>query len=369
VDAALVGVSVDDPALVDTRGLRHMLYTALTAHAMPGGPAGGSGLPEAPTVDGMPSPPRRLHPAVPQELDTIVCRAIGIDPAPGEELTNPAALARALGRVPRTPLPLFAGPASAPSSAPRRDDPAPPPMRTTGTTGTVPAGFELGGQDHGHGGTGHAGSGRGGSHRHGAHARPDRPPVNRRLIAVAAALAVAIVGVGGWQLSRVGGEPPAARGTSPATSAPAEPARLTIASATGFDPTRPDHPDPTAQSTGGLAIDGSAKTAWRTQTYHSAGFGMLKDGLGVLLDMGRPVNVETVRVTLPSGSGTLELRVGDSDRLDALKVVATASDTARKVDLKPTEATQGQYVLLWFTKLPVGFKAEVSDVDVLGSAG
>ncbi|MGH3389758.1 MAG: AMP-binding protein, partial [Actinomadura sp.] len=318
------------------------------------------------TADGVPYPPRRLHARVPQELDGIVCRAIGIDPAE-EPLTTPAELAQALGRVPRTPLPLFAGP-----SAPRRDDTAPRPRQdappaATGPTSTVPAAVPTTGFDFD--GPGRGGHGRAGSHRLSGPARHDRPPVNRRLIAVAATLATIVVGVGGWQLSQFGGGPPVARNTPPATSAPADPVKLTISSATGFDPTRPDRPDPTARGTGNLAIDGSTRTAWHTQTYHTANFGMLKDGLGVLLDMGHPVDIETVRVTLPSGSGKLELRVGNTKEMSALDVVATASDTAEKVDLKPAEAAKGQYVLLWFTELPVGFKAEVSDVDVLGPAG
>jgi hypothetical protein len=373
VDAALHGVAVDDPALVDTQGLGHMLYAALTAHTVV---AGDGGLPEAPTVEGRPYPPRQLNGAVPPELDTIVRRALGIDPDPGPEpLVTPAVLAKALGGVPRTPLPLFAGPATGPVPTRRRDTAPPSPQASrptaaraaTGPTTTVPAAVPFSDAEFGESapGIGH------GSHRMGGADRTGRVPVNRRLITVAAAAATAVViGVGGWQLTHDGdGRPSASRTKAPATAAPAASAKLTIASATGFDPTRSDHPDPTAQSTGKYAVDDSATTAWHTQRYASANFGMLKDGLGVLLDMGKPVKVEDVRVTLPGGGGTLQLRVGNSADLNALKVVASSPGAVGKVDLKPAETAEGQYVLLWFTKLPSDFKAQVSDVDVLGSTG
>ena len=74
-------------------------------------------------------------------------------------------------------------------------------------------------------------------------------------------------------------------------------------------------------------------------------------------------------MTLPSGGGTLQLRVGSSENLNALKVVASSPGAAGKLDLKPAETAEGRYVLLWFTKLPSDLKAQVSDVDVLGSTG
>jgi len=52
---------------------------------------------------------------------------------------------------------------------------------------------------------------------------------------------------------------------------------------------------------------------WVTQWYATANFGALKQGTGLLLDMGRPVTIAAVRLTLGSYPGTsLELRLGRS---------------------------------------------------------
>ncbi|GAA2119998.1 protein kinase family protein [Actinomadura alba] len=399
VEAALDGVASDAPALVDAQGLGRMLYAALTAHAPT---AGEGGLPTAVTADGRLPAPRTLQARVPQALDAIVCRTLGIEPAPGQEpLTTPAALAKALSGVPRTPLPLFAGlgtnptppiprPASPRSGPPPRQpagppaqpaaDPArrrPPPPRPAPRAGTPqrPVG-RHGGPGSGEHGTAtrttpvaHGGAGHGTPPGH--RATPARPAVNRPLIAVAAAVATIVVGIGAWKITTMGdGGQGTTTTTSPsATSAPPAPTKLQIARASGFDPTQPNHPDPTAQSTGQEAVDSSPSSAWRTQTYASADFGKLKGGLGVMLDMGRPVKIDNVRATLPgAGGGSLQLRVGSAPELSSLKIVDRSSSSG-SVTLKPTQPTEGQYVLLWFTKLPSGLKAQISDVDVFGWTG
>src|SRR5262249_60862220 len=58
IDAALSGVTADDPALADTHGLGKLLYAALTAH-WPGGDW--PSLPPAPEVDGHPCSPRQAR--------------------------------------------------------------------------------------------------------------------------------------------------------------------------------------------------------------------------------------------------------------------------------------------------------------------
>lgn len=407
VEAALDGVASEAPALVDAQGLGRMLYLALTAHSVV---ADEGDLPVAATADGRLPAPRTLHAGVPQGLDTIVRRTLDIDPAPDQEpLTTPAALAKALRGVPRTPLPLFAGLGTHPTPAVPRPAPprTPPPRQASGSpTQTVPdparrqppsprpapqAGSSRSGPRRpaaqparpgatratptahgstGHGSTGHGSAGRGTPNEF-TRPAPVRPPVNRPLIAVAAAVATIVVGIGAWKITTMGdgGQGSTATTSPPATSAPPAPGKLQIARASGFDPTQPDHPDPTAQSTGQEAVDSSPSSAWRTQTYASADFGRLKGGLGVMLDMGRPVKIDNVRATLPGGGGgTLQLRVGSAPELASLKMVDRSSSSGT-VTLKPTQPAEGQYVLLWFTKLPSGLKAQISDVDVFGWTG
>jgi serine/threonine protein kinase len=73
IDAALAGITSDDPALADTRGLARLLYAALTGH-WPGPDS--PDLPPAPVADGLPRSPRQVRAGVPAALDDITCRAL-----------------------------------------------------------------------------------------------------------------------------------------------------------------------------------------------------------------------------------------------------------------------------------------------------
>jgi hypothetical protein len=92
---------------------------------------------------------------------------------------------------------------------------------------------------------------------------------------------------------------------------------------------------------------------WVSQWYATPSFGDLKQGTGLLLDLGRTVTVTTVTLTLGSPPGTsLELRLGAAADLTALPVVATGTATRDQLSLPLASPARGRYVLLWFTRLP-----------------
>jgi hypothetical protein len=92
---------------------------------------------------------------------------------------------------------------------------------------------------------------------------------------------------------------------------------------------------------------------WVSQWYATPGFGDLKQGTGLLLDLGRTVTVTTVTLTLGSPPGTaLELRLGAAPDLGALPVVATGTATRDQLSLPLASPAKARYVLLWFTRLP-----------------
>ena len=92
---------------------------------------------------------------------------------------------------------------------------------------------------------------------------------------------------------------------------------------------------------------------WVSQWYATPSFGDLKQGTGLLLDLGRTVTVTTVTLTLGSPPGTaLELRLGAVPDLSALPVVTTATATRNQLSLPLTRPAKARYVLLWFTRLP-----------------
>lgn len=96
-DAALAGVTADDPAATDTEALGRLLYGALTAR-WPDGmwPS----LPAAPQAGGHSYRPRQVRAGVPAALDEVCCRALSSGGGAGRPglppVSTPARLASAL---------------------------------------------------------------------------------------------------------------------------------------------------------------------------------------------------------------------------------------------------------------------------------
>ncbi|WP_043614935.1 protein kinase family protein [Nonomuraea candida] len=331
VDAAMWGLTTDQPALDDAEGLGRLLYAGLTGH-WPGDEEEG-GLPAAPMSDGHFCTPRQVTAGVPGYLDAVAVRACLPESRRGQSaLASPAEVAAALADVARPmPIPISypSTPAVASAShteglelAHRRPQttlpplPPPPPRRVSGAGG---------------GGT-----------------------LNRVLMTLVVLLVIAAVGVGAWTIGRSLGSPtaPPTAGASPTASPPSSAAAQTVKpdKARGFDPLGDgDEKSDLAK----LAIDGKPGTLWKTETYTSADLGRLKDGVGLLLDMGKSIQVSDVVATLSQASGaSVELKVGDSPELDSLKTVASEKNAAGKTTLKPEEPASGRYVLIWFTRVP-----------------
>jgi cytoskeletal protein RodZ len=158
---------------------------------------------------------------------------------------------------------------------------------------------------------------------------------------------------------------------SPTPTAPgAGPARaLRPASAAAFGPYGSGQGD--SPQLARLAIDGSPATAWHTDWYTTARFGNLYPGTGLLVDMGGPVTITAVQLTLGSAPGAdVQLRVGTAPALKDLPPVARAANADGVVHLRPATPAHGRYVLIWFTSLPPDpagtFQARVYDIRLDG---
>jgi cytoskeletal protein RodZ len=102
-----------------------------------------------------------------------------------------------------------------------------------------------------------------------------------------------------------------------------------------------------------FAVAGNAARPWNSQWYATAQFGALKNGTGLLLDMGRTVTVSSVRLSLVSRSGAgIQLRAGSKPVPAWLPQVATAANAGGTVQLRPGAPVHVRYLLIWFTKLP-----------------
>ncbi|MFG1709329.1 protein kinase family protein [Nonomuraea sp. M3C6] len=328
VDAALSGLTTDQPALDDAEGLGRLLYAGLTGH-WPGDEEEG-GLPAAPMIDGHFCSPRQVTAGVPGYLDTVTVRACLPESRKGQRpLTSPSDVAEALADVARPmPIPIAYPSTPAVASASHTEGldiahrqqltvPRPPPAPRRPSNG-------------------------GGS------------MLNRVLMTLVVLLVIAAVGVGAWTIGRSLGSPttPETSDNSPSSSASASAEAQAVKpdKAQGFDPLGDGDEKPELAA---LAIDGKPGTLWKTEAYTSADLGRLKDGVGLLLDMGKSMQISDVVATLSDAPGaTVELKVGDSPDLGSLKTVATEKNAAGKTTLTPEQAASGQYVLIWFTRVP-----------------
>jgi transcriptional regulator with XRE-family HTH domain len=146
---------------------------------------------------------------------------------------------------------------------------------------------------------------------------------------------------------------------------------LTPVSVVAFGPGGPGQGDNPQQAS--LAVSGNPATPWNTDWYATPDFGNMQSGTGLLLDMGRPVTVTSVEITLGSVPGAdLQLRTGNVPALADLRPVATATNAGGVLQLRFTAPASGQYLLIWFTKLPPNnsgtFEAYVSGVSLKGQA-
>jgi transcriptional regulator with XRE-family HTH domain len=120
------------------------------------------------------------------------------------------------------------------------------------------------------------------------------------------------------------------------------------------------------------AIDHSMRTAWQTDWYATATFGGLQAGTGLLIDMGRPVTISAVTLSLGVVHGaSIQLRTGDTTSLSGLPPQAEVTGAGGTEQLSLTSPVQTRYLLIWFTKLPSDsagtFQASLSNVAVYGT--
>jgi hypothetical protein len=160
---------------------------------------------------------------------------------------------------------------------------------------------------------------------------------------------------------------PAATASHPPSGVTAPARVLTPASAAAFGPGGGDNPQ-LAQR----AIDGSHATAWRTDWYTTARFGNLYPGTGLLLDMGHPVTITGMQISLGSAPGAaLQIRVGAARGLGQRPPAARAAGAAGVLRLRFSRPAHGRYVLLWFTRLPADpagtFQASVYNIKLTGA--
>jgi hypothetical protein len=373
--AVLRGVqpSEDGAARDDAVGVGRVLYAALTAKSPSPTP---SALPVVrQTDDGVPAP-RQVRAGVSPMLDAITVRALGSGRSHRvEPYETPGHVADALRRVQASTdarrLPAMAAsraagsdvvdPPPVPPEEPNRPalDPASGPLPPNLPLEVVPA-------------------------AHSDDARPRRRWIPASIIAVAAVLVVAafLLALELVATNRVPELDPADSPSATATAsapgpvqteqpaAPATPTVRPVVSTRDYDPL--GNGSENADRTG-LAVDGDLATAWPTQTYFDP-LELQKAGVGLLLDLGSPVSVTDVDLTLLGQSSDVEVRVAPEDATEAPATpegfiqVDRVEQAGTSLTLSGDERTT-RYVLMWFTRLPTvddGWRGGVAEAVVRG---
>jgi len=133
-------------------------------------------------------------------------------------------------------------------------------------------------------------------------------------------------------------------------------------------------------------VDNDPDTVWETQRFTRSDFGNLKDGMGVLINLGTPRTVADVRVETSAPGVRMDVRTGTADYGDNWNGDKKVVQNFKKVNDADTEKTDGtravfngfnedtkyQYVLVWLSELPLDkddgrYRISVENIEVYGS--
>lgn len=367
-------VKWSDREAADVRGLASLLYAMLVLR-WPGGET--RDLPAAPVVGGEIAPMSSVTPGVSPALDRICAAALARQTAASESrITTASQLASALASVlgtadaspdlearvrqPQNPIPVHLRPTPLESM--------PPPMVLDSTATQVqPAVVRQPSQRV-------VETSAVEDVKSAKSTYEGRPLLWVVLVAAVATLVISLIVVA---INSIGPRPeaPGSSSSTPTTSesqeAPEAGTVIPVTSIIDFDPradngSGDEHPDQVKN-----AIDGDPGTGWSTMQYRgNPKMGGEKPGVGLVLDLGKPVKLGKVEVTFAATGETVELRVPEKEATDKApmdrqaqwRTVATAEDTSEQAVLEPTEEVTSRYVLVYLTKLP-----EVSSGRYMGT--
>jgi len=202
-------------------------------------------------------------------------------------------------------------------------------------------------------------------------AEPLTKDESKLALGIVVAFVVLALVIGVYGVSRIGsgsGSPggvaaPATRTTTvaPSSAAPSSAGPSGSPSASGASPAEPlailkvEAYDPQGDGSENNRLtpkiyDGDPNTGWYSENYRSDSFGGLKNGVGVIVDLGPNKKPQTVELTIPHPSD-VEVYVGPDNRLEGATKIGAQADADGTVTFKVPPDVSGQYIVVWFTKL------------------
>ena len=187
-----------------------------------------------------------------------------------------------------------------------------------------------------------------------------------------------LIGLGGvWLGNRHAATTTAGDRPSASQSASQGSGAYTISNVDDFDPAADGGNNEENPNLLGKATDGNPATAWQTVTYlNNPRLGGLKPGVGIVLDLGRPVAVGAVRLTLQGKPTAVEIRVPEGSvtqppmsSVKKWRVVAKNDTAGTEVALRPSSKVTSRWVLVYLTSLPKvasgKYRGGIAEVSVL----
>ena len=354
--------SDDDPHAADAFDLGRLLYACLTAR-WPGHES--TGLASAPTEHGRLLRPRQVRAGVPRPLDAVCDRILNKDSKYGERIVSVAEVREALtsiltddgynvatgGHVEPTP----------PADEPQPQFPvtfvSPPAVLNGDGDAAAPQPVYTG-----------------------PRSSNQTSPLGRTLLWSVIAILVAGVVLLAYLVGQHGAQSPeeddATTAGGPTQSGPVSLQPVPVENAQDFDPP-PGSGDENPELVD-LAIDDDPASAWETLRYdNNPRLGGIKDGVGLILDLGQASDVSEVTATLQGEGTTLELRAAPESAATAptssaeeYRLVDEVIDAGTTASFELDRPVRTRFLLLWLTKLPpetsTTFRGRIADVEVRG---
>lgn len=115
-----------------------------------------------------------------------------------------------------------------------------------------------------------------------------------------------------------------------------------------------------------LVIDGDPETAWTSRSYYRPNWGGIKDGTGLVLDLGDGATVDTVTIDLGDEEVGAQLFLADEPSLSGGEEL-DSSDSASGTWEVDGGGASGRYLILWFTRpaeTDDGYAVSVREITV-----
>ncbi|MFI1283152.1 protein kinase family protein [Streptomyces sp. NPDC020858] len=363
VNAALRGITTETPQRADTEAIGALLYAALTQRWPYENDAYGlTGLPKGVGLIA----PDQVRAGVHRGLGELAMRALANDGATASRqepaFTTPDELAKAVAAMPRIrpPEPAFTAPPEYQHTTYQQGTygrPMPPGVTTVQNRAVA----------------------------------PPPPPLQSRTGKVlkwgVAALLIAALGLGSWQLADTlldhrtqKGNSGTTNNTGTGTDDTGEKKEPTLLKITDAQEYAPDGKPQNAENVSNT-YDGDASSYWRTKSYYDGPEVKIKDGLGIVYDLGSEQEVSGASIALKYGGprNTLTLYATDSKSpkgsVGSMVKIAGTTTSETTLQLTADKPVKTRYVLVWITAMPYaplddfsdpGYKQAITDVKFTG---